>query len=123
MQPIQEEKCFDQMAIVEKYERVISYLYPIAQSMPRKHGVAREMFLHCLMGIPDLLIQAGKSNQISKVYAADAGLAHLRFWMRFLTTNRCMTAHQHQTSQVLLAEIGGMVNAWIKRKKSQGHTG
>jgi hypothetical protein len=28
------------MAIVEKYERVISYLYPIAQSMPRKHGVA-----------------------------------------------------------------------------------
>lgn len=123
MQPIQEEKCYDQMAILERYETVIAYLYPIAQSMPKKHGVAREMFLHCMMGVPDLLIQAGKSNQVSKIYAADAGLAHLRFWMRFLVKNRCMTIHQHQTSQVLLAEVGGMVNAWIKRKKSQGQAG
>ena len=30
---------YAQMAIVEKYETVISYLYPIAQSLPRKHGV------------------------------------------------------------------------------------
>ena len=35
---------YDQMAIMEKYERVIAYLYPIAQSMPRKHGIARDMF-------------------------------------------------------------------------------
>lgn len=75
------------------------------------------------MGVPDLLIQAGKSNQISKIYAADGGLAHLRFWMRFLVTNRCMTSHQLQTAQVLLSEVGGMVNAWIKGKKSQGQTG
>ena len=87
MQPIDEVgKCYDQMAIVEKYERVIAYLYPIAQSMPRKHGVARQMFLECLLGQPDLIIQAGKSNQVSKIYIADAGLAHLRFWMRFLNT-------------------------------------
>jgi hypothetical protein len=111
------------MAIVEKYERVISYLYPIAQSVPRKHGVARDMFLQCLLSVPDTLVQAGKSNQVSKLYAADAQLAYLRFWMRFLVKNRCMTIHQHQTSQVLLAEVGGMVNAWIKRKKSQGQAG
>ena len=87
MQPIDEVgKCYDQMAIVEKYERVIAYLYPIAQSIPRKHGVARQMFLECLLGQPDLIIQAGKSNQVSKIYIADAGLAHLRFWMRFLNT-------------------------------------
>ena len=67
------------MSIVEKYERVIGYLYPIAQSMPRKHGVAREMFLKCLLGQPDLFFQAGKSTQVSKIYAADAGLAQLRF--------------------------------------------
>jgi len=66
MQPIKDSACFDQMAIVEKYERVISYLYPIAQSIPRKHGVARDMFLQCLMGVPDTLVQAGKSNQVSK---------------------------------------------------------
>jgi len=85
------------MAIVEKYERVIAYLYPIAQSMPRKHGVAREMFLQCLLGIPDLLFQAGKSNQVSKIYAADAGLAQVRFWLRFLLSIRAMTTHQRQS--------------------------
>jgi hypothetical protein len=123
MQPIQEEKCYDQMVILEKYERVISYLYPIAQSIPRKHGTAREMFLQCLLGAPDTIIQAGKSNQVSKVYAADAQLAHLRYWVRFLTTIRCVTLHQQQTSQVLIAEVGAMIGAWIKRKKPQGQAG
>lgn len=124
MKPIEEAtKCYDQMAIVEKYERVIAYLYPIAQSMPRKHGVARDMFLQCLLGQPDLFFQAGKSNQISKIYAADAGLAQLRYWMRFLVQIRCMTRHQLQTSQVLVAEVGAMVHAWVKRRKMQGQPG
>lgn len=61
MEPIEESgRCYDQMAIVEKYERVVAYLYPIAQSMPRRHGVARDMFLQCLLGQPDLFFQAGK---------------------------------------------------------------
>ena len=123
MEPIQEVKCYDQMAIVEKYERVIAYLYPIAQSVPRKHGVARDMFLSCLLGNPELLIQAGKSNQVSKIYVADGGLANLRFWMRFLSNIRCMTPHQLQTAQILVAEVGSMVNSWIKRRKFLGQTG
>jgi hypothetical protein len=28
----------EQMAIMDKYDRVVAYLYSIAQSMPRKHG-------------------------------------------------------------------------------------
>ena len=106
----QATQCYDQMAIVEKYERVIAYLYPIAQSM----------FLSCLLGIPDLLFQAGKSNQVSKIYAADAGLAHVRFWLRFLVSIRSLTAHQLQTSQVLIAEVGKMIGAWIKTRQSKG---
>jgi hypothetical protein len=124
MQPTEQAtQCFDQMAIVEKYERVIAYLYPIAQSMPRKHGVAREMFLQCLLGIPDLLFQAGKSNQVSKIYAADAGLAQVRFWLRFLLSIHAMTTHQLQTAQVLLAEVGKMVGAWIKGRQHKGQVG
>lgn len=69
--------CYDQMVIVEKYERVIAYLYPIAQSIPRKHGVVRDMFLKTLFGQAELFYEAGKTNQIGKVYIADAGLAHL----------------------------------------------
>ena len=69
MQPVEElGRSFDQMAIVERYERVVAYLYPIAQSIPRRHGVARDMFLACLLGQPDLFFQAGKSNQVSKIY-------------------------------------------------------
>ena len=70
MEPIKEEKqCYDQMLIMEKYEKVISYVYPIAQSMPRKHGVAKKLFLKCLLKQPDLFFQAGKSNQVSKIFS------------------------------------------------------
>ena len=124
MEPIKEESaCYDQMAIVEKYEKVISYLYPIAQNLPRKHGVARDMFLAVLFGQTQLFISAGKSNQISKVYAADAGLATLRFWLRFLLAIRGLTPHQLQTSQVLVAEVGKMVGSWIIGLKRKGQTG
>ena len=115
--------CYEQMAIVEKYEQVIAYLYPIAQSIPRKHGVARDMFLRCLLSVPDVLYQAGKSNQIAKIYAADAALAHLRFWLRFLLTIKSLSPHQLQTAQVMVAEVGKMVGAWIKGRQSKGQVG
>lgn len=125
MEPLvnDDNKSYDQMVIVEKYENVIAYLYPIAQNLPRKHGVARDMFLHCLMGQANLFFEAGKSNQISKLYIADAGLAHLRFWMRFLLRIKGLTSHQLTTAQILVAEVGGMLNAWIRRHKQQGHAG
>jgi hypothetical protein len=51
MQPEAEaSRSYDQMALIEKYERVINYLYPIAQSMPRKHGVMRDMFFSLSSG-------------------------------------------------------------------------
>lgn len=111
------------MAIVEKYEKVIAYLYPIAQSIPRKHGVAREMFLQRLLAIPGLLYAAGKSTQVSKLYIVDAAMADLRFWMRFLVSIRSLTAHQLQTAQVLLAQVGAMLGAWMKKQKQQGRIG
>lgn len=121
MEPVRDvTTSYNQMAVMERYEKVILYLYPIAQSMPRKHGVVRDMFLNCLMGIPDLIFLAGKSNQISKVYAADAGLAHLRFWLRFLHSIKALTTHQLETVQLMLAEVGSMVGSWIKRKQKQG---
>lgn len=42
------------MRIAEKYEKGISYLYPIAQGLPRAHGVARNMFLESLLGQAEL---------------------------------------------------------------------
>lgn len=117
--------CYEQMAIVEKYEAVISYLYPIAQSLPRKHGVAREMFLQSLLGQVQLFVEAGKSNQVSRLYTADAGLAHLRFWLRFLLSSHVkgITSHQVETAQALIAEVGRMLGAWVRQFKRRGPHG
>ena len=116
---------YEQMLIVEKYETVIAYLYPIAQNMPRRHGTARAMFIECLLGQVQLIVDAGKSGQISRLYVADAGLAHLRFWLRFLNSKpvRGMSPHQVETAQVLLAEVGRVMGAWIVKQKRRGQHG
>ena len=126
MKPIADEnQCYDQMLIVEKYETVIAYLYPIAQNMPRKHGVARDKFLDCLLGQVELFISAGKSSQISRLYQADANLATLRFWLRFLASApvRSITPHQVKTAYVLMAEVGKIMGAWIARLRRKGQAG
>ena len=110
---------YDQMVIMEKYETLIMYLYPIAQSLPRKHGTAREMFLKCLFGQTELFYEAGKTNQVSKLYIADAGLAHLRFWLRFLVNPKTkgISSQQHKVSLVMVTEIGSMLGKWINKRK------
>jgi hypothetical protein len=111
-----------QMAIVEKYEHVIAYLYPILQNAPRKHGVARDLMLETLLKQVELIILAGKSSQPSRVYSADANLAYLRFWLRFAADpkQKILTPHQHRAAQVLIGEVGAMIGAWAKSAKSRG---
>lgn len=50
------QTCNDQLLIVEKYERVIAYLYPIIQRTPRKHGIARDYLLARLFDQVELFI-------------------------------------------------------------------
>jgi len=126
MEPEKEvSQCYEQMNIVEKYETVIAYLYPIAQNIPRKHGVAKAMFIECLLEQVKLIVEAGKSGQISRLYVADAGLSQLRFWLRFLMSKqvRSITPHQVETAQVLIAEVGRLLGAWIVKQKRRGQHG
>ena len=126
MEPIKDAVLsYDQMAIVEKYEVVIAYLYPIAQNMPKKHGMARDLFLKCLLGQVQLFVEAGKSNQISRLYIADAGISQLRFWLRFFffIQVRSVSPHQCETALVLLAEVGKFMGAWIVKIKRKGQAG
>lgn len=126
MQPEKEvTQCYEQMNIVEKYETVIAYLYPIAQNIPRKHGVAKAVFIECLLEQVKLIVEAGKSGQISRLYVADAGLSQLRFWLRFLVSKqvRSITPHQVETAQVLIAEVGRLLGAWIVKQKRRGQHG
>jgi hypothetical protein len=126
MDPIKDAfTCYEQLAIVEKYEKVISYLYPIAQNIDRRHGVAKSMFIECLLGQVQLFVEAGKSSQISRLYIADAGLSHLRFWLRFLLSlkGNQITPHQCETALVLIAEAGKIMGAWIVKQKRKGQAG
>ena len=126
MEPEKEvAQCYEQMNIVEKYETVIAYLYPIAQNIPRKPGVAKAMFIECLLEQVKLIVEAGKSGQISRLYVADAGLSQLRFWLRFLVSKqvRSITPHQVETAQVLIAEVGRLLGAWIVKQKRRGQHG
>lgn len=63
---------YEAMAIAEKYECFVEYLYPILQNTPRKHAIARDAALTALFGQVELFISAGKSRQPSRLYSADA---------------------------------------------------
>jgi hypothetical protein len=117
-----ENTVYSALAIVEKFEIFIAYLYPILQNVPRQHGIARDHAMGAMFAQVELLIAAGKSQQASRLYAADANLALLRFWLRFMSSpsRRLMTFHQHQTASVLIAAVGKMLGAWIKGMKSRG---
>jgi len=125
MEPEKTSQSYEQMLVVEKYETVINYLYPIAQNIQRRHGVAKAMFIDCLLEQVKLFVEAGKSNQISKLYIADAGLSQLRFWLRFLSSKpiRGITHHQVETAQVLIAEVGKITGSWIAKQKRGGQHG
>jgi hypothetical protein len=110
----------DALAIVEKYEAFVSYLYPILQNAPRRHGVLRDAVLAALFVPIGDLYHAAKSRQLSRLYTIDAEFATLRSYLRFLSHAgiRIVTPRQHEVSLALLAEPGGMLNAWQRKLKS-----
>lgn len=113
------------LAIIEKYEAVVTYLYPILQAFPKRHGVLRDSMIAMLMETVGLLYQAAKSKQASRLYAVDAHLATLRFWLRFAASAkvRAIAPKQHQVALRHLAEVGAMVGQWIKVAKRDGRQG
>jgi hypothetical protein len=110
----------DALAIVEKYEAFVSYLYPILQTSPRKHGVLRDTVLAQLFTPIGGLYHAAKSKQVSRLHAVDAEFATLRSHLRFLVRDgvRIVTPRQHEVALALLSEPGRMLGAWIRKLQS-----
>ncbi len=106
------------LAIIEKYEDFSNYIYLVLQNVPRKHGVLKEKVIHLVFEQVELLYKAIKSNQKSRLYDADANLASIRFYLRFLANEnrKLISQKQHQTASVKLAEVGKMLNSWINKK-------
>lgn len=107
-----------EMAIVERFGVFVDYTYPIAINIRRTHQVVRDMLITSMFEQANMFAQAGKTSQVSRLYAADAGLSHLRFQLRFLADEKrkLISRHQHEVASVHLAEVGRMLGAWIKAK-------
>lgn len=103
------------LAIAERYEAAVAYLYPIVQRCPRRHGMLRDALLTLLIDQVGLFYHAAKSKQASRLHAADANLATLRFWLRFAAdpSVKIISPGQHRAALKLLAEVGAMLGAWI----------
>ena len=111
----------DALAIVEKYEAFVSYIYPVLQTCPRKHGVLRDTVLRALFEPIGGLYHAAKSRQVSRLHAVDAEFATLRSHLRFLATKniKAISTHQHETALRLLSEPGRMLGAWQRKLGGQ----
>lgn len=111
------------LAIIEKYEAFICYLYAILQCSPRRHGILRDIVLELLFAPVGGLYHAAKSRNVSRLHAVDAEFATLRSHLRFLVRPniRIISPDQHRTALALLREPGGMLNAW--QRKLGGQTG
>jgi hypothetical protein len=107
----------DALAIVEKYEAFVTYLYPILQRSPRQHGILRDIVLGALFDPIGGLYHAAKSRQVSRLYVVDAQFATLRSYLRFLAREsiKIITPKQHRVALALLAESGRMLGAWQKK--------
>ena len=107
----------DALAIVEKYEAFVRYLYPILQNSPRRHGVLRDAVLAALFPPIAGLYHAANSKQVSRLYAVDAEFATLRAFLRFLSqaSIKIVTPKQHEVALAMLAEPGRMLGAWQRK--------
>jgi hypothetical protein len=96
------------LIVIEKYEDFINYTYPILQNIERKHGVVKERIILIIFEQVELLYKALKSGQKSRLYEADANLASIRFYLRFLAygKRKLISQTQHQVAGIKLAEVG-----------------
>lgn len=104
------------LVIIEKYDGFVNYIYPVLQNIERKHGTVKEMMTQAVFIQTELFYKALKSDQKSKLYEADANLAMIRYWMRFMANEKrkLITQHQHQTASLKLEEAGKILGTWIK---------
>ncbi len=112
------------MAIIEKFDGLVNYLYPMLTNTSRTHRVLRDAFLEALFHQYKLFHAAGKSGQVSRLYEADAGLAYIRELLRFMagSGHKLLSRRQYEVASVHLAETGAMLGAWIaaSQKRSVG---
>lgn len=107
------------LLIIEKYRRFRNYVYPMTVNWSNKHRSFKEEFLKTMFEQVKLFNDAGMTNQVSRLYLADAGLSSLREFLQFAAepSVRLMTPQQCVVAQGHLSESGKILGAWIGKFK------
>lgn len=107
------------LAITQRYMGFCNYVYPILVNLSGKHRVFREAVLSAMFDQVKLFHESAKSDQISRLYIADAGLATLREFLHFAAdpARRLLSRHQHEVADIHLAETGAMLGAWVNKSQ------
>jgi hypothetical protein len=112
------------MAIIERFDGLTNYLYPMLTNTSRQHRVFRDTMIAAIFEQYRLFHAAAKSGQASRIYEADAGLAYLKELLRFSAgpDRKLVSRRQCEVASVHLAETGAMLGAWIRsvQKRSGG---
>jgi len=109
----------DMLVIIEKYDKFVNYIYRVVQQIPRRHGTVKDMMTRSIFIQVELLYKALKSDHKSKLHEADANIAVIRYWLRFMADeSRALIKYkQHQYASLLLDEVGKMIGAWISGRR------
>lgn len=118
--PVQGEFFSSEMLVaMEVYERFVVYIYPKIKQAAREHNAFKDRFYDAALRQAELFYEAGKSDQISRLYLADAGIASLRFYLRLSQKFKVMSHDQALGGFRILAEVGGITNSWIKTREKR----
>lgn len=118
--PVEVRASTQGLAITQRYMVFVNYVYPMTINWSGKHRVFRDTLLESMFEQVKLFHEASKSNQSSRLYLADAGLASLREYLRFAASNsvkHLISRHQHEVAEIHLAETGAMLGAWINKSQ------
>jgi len=109
------------LAVADRYSQAVNYLYPLLINTSRKHRIVRDALIGALFDQYRLFHEAAKSGQVSRLYAADAGLAHIRELLRFMAdpARKLVSRRQHEVASVHLAETGAMLGGWIRHAQKR----
>lgn len=110
----------EKLVIIENYNKFYNYVYNPIINTNRKHKILRDEFLNAIISQYKLLFYAVRSNQKSRIYEADIGIAYIKTLMRNLIhktkDRRTFSMKQISIAEVLLANVGKMLNSMLKNK-------
>lgn len=128
------------LILAQKYEPFLKYMDGILQNFPSAKSNLRDNTENLFLRQVDLLYDAAMSGMPSKINAADAGLASIRFRLRYLSSVKfsrtvvrekegvqtkkrvssyLMTRASATTAEIILSEVGNILGSMKENKKGK----